>query len=179
MSALASALTHIRSWPTLVLALSVVASSGALVPAGVLAAEPSAPASTPSEPAGSASPQASPSASEAACQSAEELRLIVGFLRDTDVDEDGWLPIFVGAIAGLAEARTLLGLTDDAYRPLVEDLVTSLQSLFSIADEVSELETLGAKVAELGETITAVGIAMDELSVALRDPCPTSEPASG
>ena len=106
---------------------------------------------------------------------AADLRLIVDFVRDTDVQTDGWVPILVGAIAGLSVARDLLGLVDESYRPLVEDVVTSLQDLFAIADDLRGLETLGSQVAAVGEAITAVGVSMDELSVALRVPCPSAE----
>jgi hypothetical protein len=108
------------------------------------------------------------------CSSGEDLRLIVEFVRGTDAETDGWLPIFVGVVAGLAEARTLLGETDAAYRPLVEDLIVSLQDLFAIVDQVRGLDTLGSQVAAVGEAITAVGTSMDALTVALREPCPTT-----
>ena len=109
------------------------------------------------------------------CASAADLRLIVDFMRDTDVEMDGWVPILVGAIAGLSEARDLLGLVGESYRPMVEDVVTSLQDLFSIAEDLRGLETLGSQVAAVGEAITAVGVSLDELSVALQVPCPSAE----
>jgi hypothetical protein len=163
------------------LLLALLATSATLLPASLLAAEPSpgqspaASVASPGSAEGSATaPAASLSPADAACQSAANLGLIVQFLRETNTSEDGWLPILVGAIAGLSEARELVGLVDASYRPLVDDLVIALQGLFAIADEVRELDTLGSKVAALGEAITAVGVAMDDLSVALQDPCPAA-----
>jgi hypothetical protein len=159
-------LTRFSRGPSFLLALLLAAASVAVLPWGLLAAEPS------SSPESAGSVQPSMAAAEAVCASADDLRLIVGFLRDTDTSTDGWVPVVVGAIAGLAEARDLLGLAEDAYRPLVEDLVVSLQDLASITDELRGLETAGAQVAAVGTAITAVGEAMDALSVAMRVPCP-------
>jgi hypothetical protein len=111
--------------------------------------------------------------SQALCESADDLRLIVEFLRGTDVDEDGWLPILVGAIAGLAEGRTLAGLAGETYRPLVDDLIVAFQALRSAVDGLDGSETAGAWVAAVGEAITEIGNAMDALSTELRTPCPT------
>jgi hypothetical protein len=147
-------------------ALLLAGASAAAVPGALLAAEPS------SSPGAVTSAQPSLTAAEAACASADDLRIIVGFLRETDPSVDGWVPVVVGAIAGLAEARDLLSLTGDAYRPLVDALVVSLQDLLSITDELRGLDTIGSQVAAVGEAITAVGTAMDALSVALQDPCP-------
>lgn len=158
-------------WPTLVAALAIVISAAAL-PAGLLAADPSPAGSV--EPPVAATPQASMSTSDAMCASAADLRTIVGFVQGTDVDADGWIPLFVGVVAGLSEARGLLGLVDDTYRPLVDELVTSLQELFSMTEELRELPTLGSQVAAVGEAITAVGNDMDALFVALREPCPST-----
>jgi hypothetical protein len=112
---------------------------------------------------------------EAACESADDLRLIVEFLRETDPSEDGWLPVFVGVVAGLSEARQLAGFVGDAYRPLVDDVILSLEGLGTTVDELSEQQTAGAQLAAIGESITQIGNAMDVLSVALRTPCPAEE----
>jgi len=108
------------------------------------------------------------------CASAADLRTIVGFIQGTDVEADGWVPLLVGALAGASEARGLVGLVGETYRPLVDDLVTSLQDLLSITDELRELDTLGSKVAQVGEAITQIGNDMDALSAALREPCPAT-----
>jgi len=157
--------------PALVAALAIVISSAA-VPSAALAADPS--------PAGDAAaaveatPLASLSAGEAMCASVGDLRTIVGFIQATDVEVDGWVPLLVGALAGLSEARALVGLTGEAYRPLVDELVASLQDVLSITDELRALDTLGSKVAAVGEAITEIGNDMDALSVALQEPCPAT-----
>ena len=92
--------------------------------------------------------------------------------------EDGWLPVFVGVIAGLSEARQLAASVGETYRPLVEDLIGSLEGLRSTVEELQELETIGARVADVGEAITDIGNAMDALSVQLRTPCPSAAPAT-
>jgi hypothetical protein len=150
--------------PIIVLALA--AALTILPAAGLLAAD----ATETVEPAATTEPSLSPA--QAACDSADDLRLIVGFLRDTDVEEDGWVPLLVGVIAGLSEARTLAGLVDEAYRPLVDDLIVSLQGIRTTVDELGGLETTGARIAAIGETITDIGNAMDALSTQLRTPCP-------
>lgn len=160
--------------PTLVAALAFVITAAAM-PSGLLAADASPPGASPggSEPA-AATPLASLTPSQAMCASAADMRTIVAFLQGTDVDTEGWVPVFVGVVAGLSEARGLVGLVDETYRPLVDDLVASLQDLLSITDELRELDTLGSKVAVVGEAITQVGNDMDALSVALQAPCPAT-----
>jgi hypothetical protein len=111
------------------------------------------------------------------CESADDLRLIIGFLSETSISEDGVIPVAVGVIAGLSEAQTLIGLVDETYRPLVEDLITSLEGLGTTIDELGEAETLGAEIASVGEAISEVGDAMDALGVQLQAPCPVEEPA--
>jgi hypothetical protein len=140
-------------------ALSILPSSG------LLAAE------------SSPSPAMTMSPAEAACDSAEQLGLIIGFLQDTDVAADGWLPVLVGVIAGLSEARQLAGSVADTYRPLVDDLIGSLEGLRATVDELREMDTTGAAIAAVGESITDIGNAMDALTVQLRDPCPSASPA--
>jgi hypothetical protein len=147
------------------LAMVMAASSLTALPQGLLAQDPSfAPGAA-----------ATLAPAEAACESADDLRLIVEFLQGTDPSEDGWLPVFVGVIAGLSEARQLAGSVGDAYRPLLDDLVLSLEGLGTTVDELSDQQTAGAQLASIGESITQIGNAMDALSVALRTPCPAEE----
>jgi hypothetical protein len=151
----------------IVLALMMAASSLTVLPSGLLA-QGSSPMP---ETAPSLEPTLAPA--EAACESADDLRLIIDFLRDTDVSEDGWLPVFVGAIAGLSEARQLAGLVDDAFRPLVDDLLASFEGLGTTVEGLRDQEaSAGARLAAIGEAITDIGNAMDALSVALQTPCP-------
>jgi hypothetical protein len=159
-----------------ILTVAAIASAVLLLPAGLLAAEP-----TPGEsPAAVGSPATVPTLApaDAFCESVDDLRFIVTFLRDTDASEDGWLPIFVGATAAISEARQLAGAADDTYRPLVEDMVGSLEGVRSTAADLGELGTAGAKIAAIGQAITDIGNAMDALSVQLREPCPSAAPAS-
>src|SRR5262245_983809 len=145
----------------------------AISPMAVVGAEPSA---SPDAAAGSPAPTLTPAA--AFCESADDLRFIVGYLRDTDAGEDGWLPIFVGATAAISEARQLAGAADETYRPLVEDMVGSLEGVRTTAEELGELGTAGAKIAAIGQAITDIGMAMDALSVQLREPCPGAATAA-
>ena len=106
-----------------------------------------------------------------ACQSAEDLTFIVGFLQDVDTEEDGWIPLLVGAIAGLSEARQLAGLVVETYQPLVDDLIVSFEGIRSSLDELKDLETAGAQIASVGEAVTELGNAMDAVGVQLRTRC--------
>jgi hypothetical protein len=153
----------------IVLALVIAASFSSVLPSGLLAVESSP------LPEAMTSPEPTLSPAEAACRSADDLRLIIGFLRDTDRSEDGWVPVIVGVIAGLSEARQLAGFVGDTYRPLVDDLVVSLEGLRTTLDEVGGEATAGAQLAAVGEAITAIGNAMDALSVQLQTDCPSDE----
>ena len=73
--------------------------------------------------------------------------------------------------ATLGEAQTFAILAGEEYRPLIEDVIVSLQDVRDIADELEGQETIGAGIATIGESITAVGEAMDELALQLREPC--------
>ena len=119
-----------------------------------------------------ASPAPTPTAAEAACDSASDLQLIIGFVIDSVEDEAGLLPVGIGVIAGIGEARDLLALVGETYRPLVEDLIISLQDLRDTIGELDELDTAGAKLAVIGEEITQIGLAMDSLATQLRTRCP-------
>lgn len=153
--------------PGVVLALVLIVSLSLASPAAALGAEGSA------VPEAAASPVPTLTPAEALCESATDLRLIVQFLQATDVSEDGWLPLVVGAIAGLSEARTLAGLVGDTYRPLVDDLVVSLQDLRVTVESLEGMATVGAQIAAIGEAITDIGNAMDALAIQLRTRCPT------
>lgn len=149
------------------IALTLAVSLMAALPAGLLAQDSTEAADA------TAAAESSIAPAEAACESADDLGLIVEFLQDTDVEEDGWVPVLVGAIAGLGEARTLVSLVGETYRPLVDDLIVSLEDIRSTVDELGEMETAGAQLAAIGETITDIGTAMDALSIQLRTSCPT------
>ena len=117
-------------------------------------------------------PSASPTSAEAACQSASDLEIILGFVRDSVEAESGLIPVGIGAVAALSEARTLVELVGETYRPLVEDLIVSLQDLRATIGDLDTLDTAGAKLAVVGETIVDIGNAMDAVSMQLRTGCP-------
>ena len=117
-------------------------------------------------------PSASPAAAEAACQSASDLEIILGFVRDSVEAESGLVPVGIGVIAALSEARTLVGLVGETYRPLVQDLTVSLQDLRATIGDLDDLDTAGAKLAAVGETVVDIGNAMDAVSMQLRTGCP-------
>lgn len=171
MNAQTASTTGIARGRIVVLALIMAASILTVLPPGLLAAESSP---TP-ESVASLEPTVAPTLApaEAACQSAEDLHLIIDFLRDTDPSVDGWVPVFVGVIAGLSEARQLAGFVGDTYRPLVDDLIVSLEGLRTTVEELRDQATAGAQLAAIGEAITASGTAMDALSVQLQTDCPT------
>ena len=152
----------------LTLVVAAIAGGSTLTPVG--AADPSAP------PLASASPAASEPA-EAMCDSVANLRLYVGFVRDQSIKDDGLLPVLVGVVASLSEARTLAGLVRETYRPLVDDLVTSLTDLESAVRSFFDQGTVGAGLVQLGGAITDVGTKLDTLSSAVREPCPGELPA--
>jgi hypothetical protein len=143
----------------LVLAFVIAATLSAALPVSLFGAD------------ASPSPEVSVSPDVAACESAADLQLIVGFLGGLDASEDGWLPVIVGVIGGLSEARTLAGLVGEIYGPLVDDVVGSLEGLRVTAEALADEETAGAKLAAVGESVTEVGNAMDALAVQLRTRC--------
>jgi hypothetical protein len=149
------------------LVLVIVASLCAVLPSSGLSADASP---TPSA-AAALEPSLLPA--QAACDVADDLRLVIEFLRETDGSEDGWASVIVGAIAGLSLARDLLGLVGETYRPLVDDLVASFEGLRATAEGLRDQATLGAGLAAIGEAITAIGTTMDAISAELRTPCPT------
>jgi hypothetical protein len=162
--------TRLGRRPIIVVTLALILGAAA-TPTSLLAADPS-PMTSGDPTAAAASAQPSQAPGEAMCASAADMRTIVGFVQGTDVEAEGWVPIFVGLVAGLSEARGLLGLVDETYRPLVDELITSLQDLRSITDELRQIDTLGSQVAAVGEAITEIGNDMDALSEGLREPCP-------
>jgi hypothetical protein len=167
---------HASAWSSarvtrlsIVLLLVAAALAGGMTQSRVRAADPSA------APGASGAPIASP-APKTMCDSVSDLRLYVGFLRDQSIKEDGVLPVLVGAVASLAEARTLLPLVDETYRPLVDALIVSLQDLQTALRGFRDAGSVGSGLVELGESIVGVGTAMDTLSEALREPCPLDAP---
>lgn len=157
---------------SIVLGLMLVVAVIVVLPSRLVAADATA------EPAIPPSPGATLTPAEAACDSLADLHLIVEFLESTDVEDDGWLPIFVGVVAGLSEARDLADALDDTYRPLVDELIVALERLGATISELRELETIGSGIAAVGVAITDIGNALDELSARLRTPCPTAVPAA-
>src|SRR3954447_22414146 len=129
----------------LILVLAAIVSGTAITPVG--AADPSAP------PTASASPVASGPAA-AMCDSLADLRLYVGFVQDQSIKDDGLLPVLVGVVASLSEARTLSGLVRQTYRPLVDDLVASLTDLQFAVRHLFDQATIGAGLVLLGGAIT-------------------------
>jgi len=119
-----------------------------------------------------AEPMASLTPAQAACASADDLQIIVNFLGESVETEAGLLPVGIGVIAGLSEARSLVGLVAEVYRPLVEDLIVSLQDLRDTIGALDELDTAGTQLAVVGEAIVGIGTAMDELGTQLRTSCP-------
>jgi hypothetical protein len=168
----ASALLQSRvARPSIALILVVAALAGGATQPRVRAADPSA------GPAASGSPVAS-EAPKTMCESMSDLGLYIGFMRDQSTKDDALLAVLVGAVASLGEARTLAGLVGETYRPLVDDLVASLQDLRTAVRGFRDQGTVGAGLVPVGEAITRIGTAMDTLSVALHEPCPVEAPGS-
>lgn len=120
----------------------------------------------------SPAPVASLSPAEAACASADDLRVILDFTRESAESDRGLIPVGIGVIAGLSEARVLAGLVGEVYRPLVADLIVSLQDLRDTIGELDEIDTAGSMVAAVGLALVDIGAAMDELGAQLRAGCP-------
>ena len=120
----------------------------------------------------SPAPTASVTPAQAACGSADDLRVILDFTRESVESDRGLIPVGIGVIAGLSEARNLAGLVGDVYRPLVEEVIVSLQDLRDIIGDLDEMDTAGTKVSAVGEALVDIGDAMDELGVQLRTGCP-------
>ena len=156
------------------LAATILALVSAFAGIGPVHAQDASPAPSASAPA--ASVPADGPADPSVCESAADLRLYIGFLRDQSLSEDGLVPILVGIAATVYEADRLLGLVDATYRPLVAELAASARALGTSVRELRGSETVGAGLAQLGESITRLGLAMDALSTALREPCP-AEPS--
>jgi hypothetical protein len=136
-------------------------------------------------PVGAADPSPSPvvasspaptEPADAMCASVANLRLYVGFVRSQSIKDDGLLPVLVGVVASLSEARALAGLVSQTYRPLVDNLVTSLTDLETSVRTFFDQGTVGAGLVQLGGAIGAVGTQLDALSSAVKEPCPDGEP---
>jgi hypothetical protein len=50
-----------------------------------------------------------------------------------------------------------------------------LEGLRDTIDGLSQQETVGSGIAEIGVSIAEIGTAMDQLALELRDPCPDGE----
>lgn len=109
---------------------------------------------------------------EAACESASDLRIIVGFIDESLEDEAGLVPLAIGVLAGVSEARDLVGLVGETYRPLAEELLLSLQGLRDTLGALDDLETGGARLAAVAGSVEEIGLALDALTVQLRTGCP-------
>lgn len=120
----------------------------------------------------SPAPTASMTPAEAACASADDLRVILDFTRESVESDRGLVPVGIGVIAGLSEARVLAGLAGEVYRPLVEDLIVSLQDLRDTIGSLDEIDTAGSLVAAVGEDLVVIGEAMDELGAQVSTDCP-------
>ena len=154
--------TSARSAPMRILALTLMV---ALINLSALAAPVAAQDDE-------ADPSGPPTSAEAACQSVSDLEVILGFVRDSVEAESGLLPVGIGAVAALSEARTLVGLIGETYQPLVEDLIVSLQDLRDTIGDLDALDTAGAKLAAVGATIVDIGNAMDAVAIQVRAGCP-------
>lgn len=163
---------HHVTRPVLAASLALATVFATAMPAATLAADASPATSVTASPPPTAAPRTM-------CESLADLALYVGFVQDQSLDRDGLLPILVGAAASLAEAKALVPLVAETYRPLVEEFVAALGDLVTVA-RAGRDGTLGTELARLGEAITRVGVALDALSLALRVPCPDAGPiASG
>lgn len=110
------------------------------------------------------------------CSSAEDLRGSIARLRETDLSEVGVLGLLVTVDVAIEAARTLAASVGEVYRPLTQDVITSLQGLRTTLDELGDQPTLGASMTSIGEAIVEIGQAADALEVQLRTPCPTEVP---
>lgn len=153
-------------WLMMALGLAFVVAAMSLGPSRLVGADASP------QPSPDSSPAAAMTPADVGCDSLDDLRLIVEFLQGTDVGEEGWLPVFVGVVAGLSEARQLADALGETYRPLVDDLIAALEGLAAAVSALRESETIGSGIAAVGGAITDVGNAMDALSVQMRTPCP-------
>lgn len=163
MNASAHPWSPARPSTVVVLVLMSLVLGGLIAP--IRAADPS-----PGATAGPAPSEAPPTM----CESLADLRLYVGFLRDQSLDEDGLLPILVGTVASLSEARRLAGLVGETYRPLVDDLIEALEGLGSAVRGFGDAGTVGPGLVGVGEAIVSVGTSMDVLSAAIQEPCPAA-----
>jgi hypothetical protein len=170
MNASVSSLTRFAR-PSIGIMLVFAALAGVAPGPGVRAADPSPQSVAVASPVASEAPKTM-------CESAADLRMYVGFLQDQSIKEDGLLPVMVGVVASLSEARTLAGLVQETYRPLIDDLVNSLTDLEFAVRHIRDQGTLGSGLVQLGQAITVVGTKLDALSSTLREPCLVAAPGS-
>ena len=96
---------------------------------------------------------------------------VISFIGDSIESESGLVPLGIGVVAAVGETRTLASLVGETYRPLVEDLLISLENLRETMGALEDLDTAGAKLASTGEAVADIGNAMDALTVQLRTRC--------
>ena len=60
----------------------------------------------------------------------------------------------------------------ETYRPLVNDLIVSMQDLRDTLGDLDELDSAGSKLAAIGEDVVVIGNTMDALTQQLRAECP-------
>jgi hypothetical protein len=131
-------------------------------------------------PPGFLAPDADPTASpepidKTMCESGAELTSDIAFLRSLELSDDGLVAVLVAVDSALGEARVLADLAVEEFGPMAIDLVLALEGLRDTIDGLSQQETVGSGIAEIGVSIAEIGTAMDQLTLELRDPCPDKE----
>ena len=131
-------------------------------------------------PPGFLAPDADPTASpepidKTMCESGAELATDIAFLRSLELSDDGLVAVLVAVDSALGEARVLADLAVEELGPMAIDLVLALEGLRDTVDGLSQQETVGSGIADIGVSIAEIGTAMDQLTLELRDPCPDKE----
>ena len=131
-------------------------------------------------PPGFLAPDADPTASpepidKTMCESGAELATDIAFLRSLELSDDGLVAVLVAVDSALGEARVLADLAVEEFGPMAIDLVLALEGLRDTVDGLSQQETVGSGIADIGVSIAEIGTAMDQLALELRDPCPEEE----
>ena len=127
-------------------------------------------------PPGLFAPTATPSPTpKGVCANQADLLVAIDELRSLDVSEAGVLALGESLDAALTEARLLIEAVGEELRPLVLDLVVSLENLRATVDELADQATLGSKIASIGESLIEIGETMDALEVRLRTRCESAE----
>jgi hypothetical protein len=145
----------------LAVAALLIVTACTVLPPGMFAVEPTgAPSPTPAT----------------VCNTGETLGETVAVLVDTELEDIGVLGLLLAVDITLEQTRQFGAAVGEQYRPLVDDLTGSLQSLQTTLQAMGDQETLGAEVAAIGEAIAEIGHAMDALAEQVRTPCPSSSP---